>query len=111
MAFSWLFSKPVPTIDRFQLENLQSNSLRFQFFDLRTSAEEHALLKGAQRLSDKEFLSKHVPQIPDKMAPIVLICDDGVRSEKLARRLIQMEFFNVFVVEGGFRRLVSAPRE
>jgi rhodanese-related sulfurtransferase len=111
MIGTWFFSRPVATISRFQLENLQGNALQFVFVDLRRDSSHHPLLKGSRRLNENDFLATQPQGVADKSAPVVLICDDGRRSAKFARRLLKLEFVNVFIVENGFRGLVEPTGE
>lgn len=105
MAFSLFSAIPVPTIDVFRLENLILNPLPYFYLDLRKEESHHRLLKGSVRVSEKQVFAEKVPTWSDKNHPIILICDDGILSTRVGRKLIQLQFVNVYVVEGGFKSL------
>lgn len=43
--------------------------------------------------------------------PVVVLCDDGVKSKRLADELGDFGFINCFFVEGGFAHLQRSIRE
>lgn len=108
----WFFKQDqFLTIERFQLENILSQHLRFEFFDLRRpsqaklSQDIESLLNSAQRLTPAAVIEKLQDQ--ERELPIVLICERGRTSRRVARRLTQLGFNNLVIVNGGVRGLAS----
>jgi len=99
-------------IGLFQLENLLYSRNMFLLIDLRPpglSTPEALLgpLKSTQRLAPgqvEEFLetSRHL-----KERPLVLLCEDGTHSRRLAGKLEQKGYSNVCVVADGVVGLLS----
>jgi rhodanese-related sulfurtransferase len=107
--------KPQPTqLGRFQLENLISQPLRFHYFDLRKEKRgvkknegvSH-LLEPALSLSSKTLLEEVSARVDTKDQPIVLLCENGRLSRRVARVLIDMDYKNVCVITRGVRGLTS----
>lgn len=107
-------------IGEYQLKNLQANNVNFSFFDLRSSIDQVAektssnegmnshlasLLRGSMSAAPDLILQKLEKQSVAKNDPIVLICEDGVKSFSLAIKLAQNDFINVFVLKGGVAAL------
>jgi rhodanese-related sulfurtransferase len=96
------------TIGRYQLENLQRQAVPFLFLDLRASqarggeARGHELLKGSVAVESQEVVAYVKALGVPPSHPIVIICEQGIKSMDAARVLEQNSFMNVFVVEGGF---------
>jgi rhodanese-related sulfurtransferase len=89
-------------IGRYQLENLLRNGVRFQFFDLSEDVtSQHELLTGSRKLRAESALEEINAMNLSKDAPIVLICENSVKSMDVARRLEQNSYLNVYVFEGG----------
>ena len=93
----------------FQLENLIDNRVSFLFFSLLkqkldqypTKIEHY--MKHALIISETE-IEKQL-KVHNKDTPVVLICEDGKRSQILANQLQTKGFTNVFFVEGGLSEL------
>jgi rhodanese-related sulfurtransferase len=92
----------IAKIGRFQLENLLRNNVRFLYVDLRTSSEENQILKSSIRLAPEQVRVHLEGNNIAKDHPVVLICDDGKISLKIALELESNSFRNVFVVDGGY---------
>jgi rhodanese-related sulfurtransferase len=95
-------------IGKYQLQNLKNNGVRFHFFEIIDEeiatglhAKQSPLLVGCQKLSASNAVEELEKQGLSKDAPIVLICEHGMKSMELAAKLEQNSFLNVYVVEGG----------
>jgi rhodanese-related sulfurtransferase len=97
-------------IGSYQLENLLKNQLSFVYIDLRkerTTAKER-WLKGSIALDslapeDVATFLKQKTRSPDH--PLVLICEDGVNSMRVAAIAESEQYVNIFVVDGGVNSL------
>ncbi|MCB0365715.1 MAG: rhodanese-like domain-containing protein [Bdellovibrionaceae bacterium] len=101
-------------IGPFQLENILTNIPVFWFFDLSKSP----LGEGVLEMMG-EVLSPCVKIRPEGVLeelkrkgasleqPVVLICEDGKRSRKVALRLTKSKYLNVYVVAGGKQALAE----
>lgn len=94
-------------IELFQLDNLIDNRVPFLFFGLLKQkpnsypAKIDHYMKHAVIISEAE-VEKQLTE-KDKGTPVVLICEDGKRSQVLAGQLQKKGFTNVFFVEGGLQ--------
>ena len=99
-------------LERFQLENLISNSVSFLFFNLSPdfaslSLSDSALeLLNLSKLKTKEEIKKFCKK-QDKSRPIVLICENGSESKLLAQFLQKEGFINVFFLKEGIISLTE----
>lgn len=97
----------------FQLLNLKENRIDFNLFKIgfRPAGEIPASLQGileiGTEISQDQALQQIKSQLADKMAPVVLLCSDGKISSKIANTLISEGYFNVFIVAGGFVKLIK----
>ncbi|MBX3020848.1 MAG: rhodanese-like domain-containing protein [Bdellovibrionales bacterium] len=99
-------------IGLFQLENLSMTGARFAFFDLRVEAKPvtphiDRLLMKAEHVRVNEAEARLGKIVPDKSAPVVLLCENGKTSRDLAHRLESAGYANVYVVSGGVEGLLS----
>lgn len=100
-------------IGPFQLENLLMNEGKFLYFYLGSTppakdAGEAVLgvLSACENLPIKE-VEKVVGQRASNLEhPVILVCENGDRSRKAARRLAKLKYTNVYVVAGGVESLV-----
>ena len=107
-----MFGRFVPnSIGRFQLSNLISQQLSFVFFDFRKKVEKVESLQGlisrAECVSDHQVAAILESRSIDKSMPIVLLCENGRRSSKLAKQLEKQQYQNVYVIARGFKGLFS----
>lgn len=72
------------------------------------SAEEYAVshLKGARRIGYEDFEPARVAEWP-RDTPVVVYCSVGYRSEKIAARLREMGFAEVYNLYGGIFEWVN----
>ncbi len=98
-------------IGEYQLRNLLQNRVQFFYINLSSDTEsetsKHELLQSSRKVS-ADALSETLRQwgaAPD--APIVLICENGLKSMAAALELAQDSYINVFVFEGGTQSLES----
>ncbi len=98
-------------LNSFQIENLLINNLNFLLIDLRAirddSVEPKSLWQRAVAMNENEVLKKVGSLVTIQSSPILLLCEDGRKSERVFDELEAAGYVNVFVVEGGFERLRS----
>jgi rhodanese-related sulfurtransferase len=92
-------------IGKYQLENLLSKRVPFLFFDLSLNSDSSPLLQSSLRLKPDE-VEGHLKNVNAAFeAPIVLICEDQLRSNLLGDALTTRGYVNVYVVRGGIAGL------
>ncbi len=97
----------------FQLENLILNQVRFFFFDIRVEKSPvgdeplKSMLQSAVPLDANEVESYLRENSEEKSAPIVVMCETGEISFRLAKELNNRGYINVHVIESGFHGLVE----
>lgn len=101
----------MPEIGRFQLENLLSAGVKFLFIDLRNETERsagaHALFSKAMPMAFDELkLNLTQNQVPFD-APILLLDQNGLTSDRIAQELETLSFKNVYVIRGGATQILS----
>ncbi|NQY99550.1 MAG: rhodanese-like domain-containing protein [Bdellovibrionales bacterium] len=98
-------------IGYFQLENLSMNQVQFYFFDIsmsRLQVSDEPLKSMLQSMigMEPEDIEPYLKEKDEaKTVPIVLLCEDGVRSRKWAEKLSDAGYINVNVIEEGFKGL------
>ena len=98
-------------IGYFQLENLQMNSIPFVFLDLRESKELIAdeplksILSSSVPLDESEVLNYLSEKLDSKDVPVVLLCQNGEVSKKIAQDLESKGYINIHIIEGGLENL------
>jgi rhodanese-related sulfurtransferase len=99
-------SEPI-AIGLYQLDNLIRNQVRFAFFDLRSDSERYppskyeAYFKTAHLVSERDLLTTVQGEVSDKNNAVLLFCQNGTRSRKLAIELEAQGYINVFILRGG----------
>lgn len=108
------FSKTdVWKIGPFQFENIIQNSGHFFLFDLRESKlllEEDELLfapflSGARKLSPKLVKSSLSEASAGLDSPVILVCENGKVSLKVAKDLGTQGYVNIYILDGGVKAL------
>lgn len=99
-------------IGLFQLENLITTPARFRLFDLRADKKTihpgvDRLLAGAVQVTSDNFLGQVRQEKLPLDFPLILICETGDHSKRLAAQLEKSGHTNVYVVEGGAEGLLS----
>ena len=108
-------------VNDFQLENLINNHVPFLLFyvsvlqdstnEMLNNLSQDSILKNCvqkmQVVADMSQLRKKLKNIPANQ-PVVLICQDGVKSSRLAYQLRKKNFVNMFFVEGGMEKLLHS---
>ncbi len=102
-------------IGPFQLENIIQNSGHFFLFDLREPKlllEEEELLfapflSGARKLSPKLVKSSLSEVSAGLDSPVILVCQNGKVSSKVAKDLGTQGYVNIYILEGGVKSLRS----
>jgi rhodanese-related sulfurtransferase len=105
----------VTLIGEYQLKNVLKHPLNFHFFDLRSESERN--LQAAPKSFEKSLQLSSAQVLKclqeglvnarkiEKSEPIILICQDGQESLKLAAQVDQIGYINIFVIEGGFNSM------
>ena len=100
-------------IGYFQLENLMMNQVQFYFFDIgmvRTKIADEplkSLLRFLVAMEPEDIEPYLKEKSETNTVPIVLLCEDGVRSRKWAKVLSEAGYININIVEGGFSGLMD----
>ncbi len=94
-------------IGSYQLQNLLQQRTRFIFLDLRTGDidRRHALLQESVVVDESQAVGHVRENSPSQDFPIVLVCEDGIRSLQVALALGGAGFSNLFIVRDGFNAL------
>lgn len=121
MNVNWFFWRQQThdfEIDGFQLANIIENHLPFLYFDLRKNLDTSALtssiaklLKPAQPLSASMAVQHLREHIPSSEFPVILICEKGKTSTKVACQLIEQGYINIYVVKGGLKALCAGEKK
>ena len=94
-------------IGLFQIENLINNPMPFRLIDLRQKPVFNdepyleRILGKAEKITGKELLKSASGLSSPELLPVVIFCDDGKESKKVAARLEKLGWSNVFYLEGG----------
>ncbi len=98
-------------IGRFQLENLLSAGVKFLFIDLRSEDERtsgaHALFSKAMPMAVDELKANLSQNQVPLDAPILLLDQNGLNSDRVAQELESLSFKNVYVIRGGAAQILS----
>jgi rhodanese-related sulfurtransferase len=100
-------------IGAYQVRNLILNQTQFVYLDLRSEAEraafagDTALLSGTQAVSTAAVLATLQASGRPLEFPVVLLCETGEPSARLASELESAGYRNVFFVGGGAQALAS----
>jgi rhodanese-related sulfurtransferase len=103
-------------IGLFQLENLIISRSPFVFLDVRANpsgelpVEIERCLKVAHAIKVEEAEKYLNDQGGSKERPIVLVCNSGGKSSKLAAQLETAGYTNVYYIAGGVAGLVGELR-
>ena len=101
-------------IGYFQLDNLITNRVPFMFYNMgpsisnwyqsvsRMHVENHEQKLDAEAI-EGDLMRKKVPLD----YAIILLCPDGQISHKLAQKLVQAAYTNVYVVDGGHQQMMT----
>ncbi len=100
-------------LDLFQLEGLIRNQVPFLLLDLRDkqtplSPKAEKLFRDAQHVQPKDLENYLREKQVSEIQPIVLVCNKGKQSRRLARLLQKKSWLNVYVLAGGFAGLEKA---
>ncbi len=90
-------------VDAFQLQNLMENGVPFLFLTLVKRPQNDPRVKNI--LSQAKSWDEKKPD--DLMMPILIICDDGQSSLKLAKEFSGLGYTNVYAIRGGVPSLVA----
>lgn len=90
-------------VDNFQLQNLMQNGVPFLFISLVKRPQNDPRIKNI--LSQAKPWDEKKPD--DLMMPVLIICDDGKSSLKLAKEFSLLGHTNAYAVRGGVPALVA----
>ena len=97
-------------ISEYQLNNLIQQQVPFVFFSMVEGEIEGDWQKiFSQSVPVREFVEimQHIQTKGlDMQYPLVLCCQDGKTSKKIAKKLESEGFINVYVVAGGYNKLI-----
>jgi rhodanese-related sulfurtransferase len=91
-------------ISAFQFRSLFTQNISFLFFDFR-AAEAAPQYSRAVKVTGENVFEELNKRTQDKRIPILLLCEDGVVSKESAKKIADLGFINVVVVDGGARAL------
>lgn len=95
----------------FQIENLLLNQMKFTLFDLssesRRPVEPKAFWAQALKVLPHQVLVAAQNQLQSPEQPLLLLCLDGKTSSRAALELTKAGYRNLFVIEGGYQKLLS----
>lgn len=95
----------------FQIENLMINQMTFVLFDLRKQPEVRnepkAFWARAQNVAPHDVVTQAKSKLESPDQPLLLLCNDGQVSSRVAADLVKEGFHNLFVIEGGYQKLLS----
>ena len=95
----------------FQIENLMINQMKFVLFDLREqpqcTTEPKAFWAQAQQVPPAQAVAAAQAQLDSYEQPLLLLCGDGQTSGRVASELVKAGYTNLFVIEGGYQKLLS----
>jgi rhodanese-related sulfurtransferase len=99
-------------IGLFQLENLLISRSPFAFFDLREHAELlpeglQRMVAGASPVSTSEVAGELKRLGHGFEKPVLLLCENGRASARVASELERAGFTNAYIVAGGVEGLLS----
>ncbi|MCC7403890.1 MAG: hypothetical protein IT288_05775 [Bdellovibrionales bacterium] len=103
----WFQQAQVWEIGPFQLENIVVNRGGYLLFDLSKTNSSNEAAEVAELLADRiavnlaDLESAVAGKVTDSGHPMILICDQGKESTRAARRLMALNYTNVYVVTGG----------
>lgn len=101
------------TIGFFQLENLVLNQVQFFLFDVRVEKSPicdeplKSMLQKAVPLDANEVEGYLKEKSEDKSVPIVVMCETGEVSMRLAEELGSKGYININVIEQGIQGLLE----
>ncbi|MGE3975744.1 MAG: MFS transporter [Bdellovibrionales bacterium] len=91
-------------ITSFQFRNLFGSQSSFLFLDLR-APESQPQYSRTVHVTLENALEVIAKRTPDKRFPILIVCEDGTVSTQLGKTLIEQQYLNIVVLEGGTRSL------
>lgn len=94
----------ITVISASQFRSLFTQNINFMFFDFR-AADAAPQYSRAIKVTTENAFEELNKRTQDKRIPILLLCEDGTVSKETARKIADLGFINVVVVEGGARAL------
>ena len=97
-------------LNKYQLKNLLERNVHFGFFQLEDpsldyGAELKFLLAKASKIKEEELFSKLDAQNLEQ--PLVLVCNQGLISSRMAKKLQDKGFINAYFIQGGVKGLLE----
>ena len=90
----------VMTVNADQFKGLMSSGAPFVLIDLREESS-RPVINRARKMGSAEAVNHVQTNKMDLAQPIVILCDDGDVSMKVAEELDERGYINVVVLEGG----------
>lgn len=101
-------------ISFYQLDNLIKNRVPFLFFNMSESISDWYTSINKTHLESYQILTTEAlvtSILAEKKAPkdyaIVLMCSDGTISMKVEKKLHELAYTNVYVIDGGYQQIVT----
>jgi DHA1 family tetracycline resistance protein-like MFS transporter len=91
-------------IGSYQFNNLITNPVNFLLLDLRAENKNPTLAKS-QKTNLEEIKKVVSERLPEKDSAIVIICENGKKSEQAAMILSSEGYINVVILDGGTQSL------
>ena len=98
-------------IDCEKLKRMQSLHVNFLLFDVRDlESYSKGHIKGALNIPTTEFLEKFPKMVPVKDMPVVLYDSDGKTITDLVRKVENIGYLNIVILEGGFETYLGLSK-
>jgi rhodanese-related sulfurtransferase len=102
------------SIGYFQFDNLVKGRVPFLFVNLGVDTSAlypHVYKMHLERMqmpiTEGDVFTQILERNPAKSDAIIVLCEDGQKSAPIAEALEKAEFVNVFLVEGGWKKLLA----
>lgn len=96
-------------IGLFQLKNLLKNEIPFTYLfvgdEEQLKSVELDVLKLAVAVQENSVIEHISQRASDKLSPILITCQTGTISMRVAEKLTQLSYRNVYIVDGGVDQL------
>ena len=91
---------PVMKVGKFQFENLMRTPVSYLLLDLRP-ADAYPRFPRQMKTTEEEALRVVQSNLRNKSDPIIVICQDGALSDRVAQKILEAGYINVVWLEGG----------
>ena len=101
-------------INFYQFDNLINNRVPFLFINLSTDLSDWYTSINKTHLNTYQIITQEnevLSILSEKNTPkdyaIVLLCQDGLKSLAMFEKLQKLSYTNVYVVDGGYRQMMT----